>query len=455
LVVVCFTYNVYCLVGDTFTVNCAPLTTQRSDPIVSPGIASAHVHAVIGGNAFRRSMVAANAANLANATTCDKSLDHSNYWVPQLYHQRADGLWEMVHHKGSAVYYQKRTCNYSATATVCDDSVNIPLAFPDGFRMLAGDPLRRTQSYTDFRQTAVNIMCINNGYSKQYQGFPPVTCETMRAEVYFPGCWDGVNVDSPDHQSHVAYPAIGNFDGGVCPKSHPVAIFSIFFEFFFDTSPYTDFNRFAFANGDPTGFGFHGDFIMGWTDRNALQHAHANCISAADCPTLGNKGQTTETLIYPAIYEEEIGLHGPINLLPGFNPVNFSTEYLPRVKIAASNGAFIVSAGNGGPLKAAATVATASIFEMSQVSLPGNVTTFKNLADFEFISADNGGNGQLTADRDGPGGWESFIVTMNSDGTYSILAKADSKYVALQADSSLIANAVTIGATSSFKFLFV
>lgn len=34
--------------GDTFTVNCQPLTIQRSDPIVSPGAPSAHLHSVIG-----------------------------------------------------------------------------------------------------------------------------------------------------------------------------------------------------------------------------------------------------------------------------------------------------------------------------------------------------------------------------------------------------------------------
>jgi len=327
LSVVCFAYNVYCLDGDTFTVNCQPLTIQRSDPIVSPGIASAHVHSVIGGNAFSRSMVAANAANLANSTTCDKSLDHSNYWVPQLYHQKSDNTFEMVHWKGSAVYYQKRACNYSATAQNCDKSF-IPLAPPAGFRMLAGDPLRRTQNNADFAQRAISIMCMDIGDGgKEYNGFPPVRCTNMmRAQVYFPSCWDGVNVDTPNHQSHVAYPAIGDYNGGVCPKSHPVAIFSIFFEFFFDTSPITDFNRFAFANGDPTGFGFHGDFINGWTDLNALQHAHANCINAADCPTLGNQPATARDLIYPAIFEEQIGLNGPIPKLPGNNSFVWPTQ---------------------------------------------------------------------------------------------------------------------------------
>jgi hypothetical protein len=86
--------------GQLFTVNCSPLTIQRSDPIISPGIASSHVHAIIGGSAFQRTMSATTAVN-AKLTTCDKKLDKSNYWVPQLYHIRSDGKFEIVEFQGS------------------------------------------------------------------------------------------------------------------------------------------------------------------------------------------------------------------------------------------------------------------------------------------------------------------------------------------------------------------
>jgi len=307
--------------GDTFTVNCAPLTVQRSDPIISPGIASSHVHSIIGGNAFRRNMQGKFDAFDATATTCDKMIDHSNYWVPSMYHLRSDKMWELVTWSHAAVYYQKRACDYSATARNCDKSF-VPLAFPDGFRMVAGDPARRTQDNSDFAQKAISMMCL--GTNQEHGGFPTTKCDAIRAQVYFPSCWDGVNVDTADHHSHVAYPAIGDYNGGVCPQSHPKAVFSIFYEFFFETKNYTDFNRFAFANGDATGFGYHGDFVMGWTNRTLLQTAHKDCIDAANCPLLGNKPQTHEKLIYPAIYEEEIGLNGPIDKLPGNNPVVFS-----------------------------------------------------------------------------------------------------------------------------------
>lgn len=83
-----------------FTVNCAPLTIQRGDPIVFPGVISPHVHIVTGGTAFQQTEPNDVARN-AKATTCDKLLDKSNYWQPQLYHQRHDGKFELVKMQGN------------------------------------------------------------------------------------------------------------------------------------------------------------------------------------------------------------------------------------------------------------------------------------------------------------------------------------------------------------------
>ena len=78
---------------------------------------------------FQRTMSATTAQN-GKATTCDKILDRSDYWVPQLYHIRSDGLFEIVNFQESvgpsaprlplcwlnsilqAVYYLNRACDY-------------------------------------------------------------------------------------------------------------------------------------------------------------------------------------------------------------------------------------------------------------------------------------------------------------------------------------------------------
>jgi hypothetical protein len=56
-------------------------------------------------------------------------------------------------------------------------------------------------------------------------------------------CWDGKNLDSPNHQDHVAHPEAGATSfavvGGKCPASHPVKIPQVHYEvsmFFFSPS---------------------------------------------------------------------------------------------------------------------------------------------------------------------------------------------------------------------------
>jgi hypothetical protein len=83
------------ITGHHFTVSCDLLTIQFSDPIFSPGEPGPHVHTVIGGTAFNRSETPEEAV-AAQATTCDKILDHSNYWQPQLYHTDQNGLFNLV-----------------------------------------------------------------------------------------------------------------------------------------------------------------------------------------------------------------------------------------------------------------------------------------------------------------------------------------------------------------------
>lgn len=78
-----------------FTVNCNPLTIQRADPILFPGGVSPHVHVVVGGTAFQKTESNQQAID-SKATTCDKFLDKSNYWQPQLYYQSPNRTFSLV-----------------------------------------------------------------------------------------------------------------------------------------------------------------------------------------------------------------------------------------------------------------------------------------------------------------------------------------------------------------------
>ena len=86
--------------GDGFTIQCALLTVQRSDPIFAPGTPGIHVHAVVGGTAFNRTMKPEE-ARLARGTTCNVAMDKSDYWQPQLYHHMPNGYFELIPMIGS------------------------------------------------------------------------------------------------------------------------------------------------------------------------------------------------------------------------------------------------------------------------------------------------------------------------------------------------------------------
>jgi hypothetical protein len=90
------------------------LVTGRMDPIVNPGVASGHVHAVQGGNKFALTMTDTQAMD----STCTSSRvknDKSNYWTPSLYFvDPKTGSIESVEMFYMNVYYLYVTLGYSS-----------------------------------------------------------------------------------------------------------------------------------------------------------------------------------------------------------------------------------------------------------------------------------------------------------------------------------------------------
>ncbi|KAF2108326.1 hypothetical protein BDV96DRAFT_652894 [Lophiotrema nucula] len=305
-----------------FVVQCySRLFDQRADPVVSPGIAAGHVHTISGGNGFNVTMDFAKARS-SKCSTCNIKQDLSNYWNPKLYFKAQNGSFLSVpiigdqggDLGGMAIYYLFR-----------GDKLR---PFPPGFRMLAGDSSKRKET-DDFAGRAVSFKCVGVD-ATDHKGLPKTKCNQIRAQVTFPSCWDGKNVDSADHKSHVVYPATGNYDGGTCPSSHPVQLITLFYEVYYDTKGfknlwYGDKQPFVFSNGDATGYGYHGDFVNGW-DEASLQKGITTCSDGkADCEkrafgTLREQGEAQACKL-PSMIDEKVS--GVLPALPGCNPVTY------------------------------------------------------------------------------------------------------------------------------------
>jgi len=75
---------------------CSTLSVQRLDPLVEPGrVPSAHVHQIVGGNAFNASM-SGDIGEQANCTTCAYTEDFSNYWTALMYFRHQNGSYKRV-----------------------------------------------------------------------------------------------------------------------------------------------------------------------------------------------------------------------------------------------------------------------------------------------------------------------------------------------------------------------
>ncbi|GAA5863910.1 hypothetical protein JCM3774_004415 [Rhodotorula dairenensis] len=298
-----------------------PLVVQRADPLTNPGGISGHVHTISGGSGFNLDMTFQD-ARASKCTSCQVKQDLSNYWTPVLYFAHANGSFTLVDQGGLLIYYLPRR-NKADTGPV--------KAFPDGFRMLAGNPYKRSFDGSAMAK-AIGINCIGGQQkpTKRHE-FPTENCpDAMRMEIMFPSCWDGKHLDSPNHHSHVAWP-IGD-ENGPCPSGYPVRIETLFYEMWWSTDPWKDrwkeakntSQPFVLSTGDPTGYSLHGDFLNGW-DSKILQKAIDECTSKSgvieECKVFDlydYKDPDNKCFQSPAIKEATTGT---LPALPGCNPI--------------------------------------------------------------------------------------------------------------------------------------
>ena len=235
------------------------------DPIVYPGQAGvSHLHTFFGNDQASASSTGDSLIGSGNSTCAGGTLNRTAYWSPTMIDIRTG---QPVVATSSLFYYK---LGYLG---VKPNSVQV---FPKGLRIIAGD----SKNTAPVGGPYFRVECASGGGN---QGSIP-SCsigDTVNFAVVFPQCWDGVNLDSPDHKSHMAY-ATGNG----CPSTHPVALPEITLNVGYKV---TEVNTSAFwklSSDNYAGTGgrsLHADWFNGW-DVNTNKVFVTKCIGAnMDC----------------------------------------------------------------------------------------------------------------------------------------------------------------------------
>lgn len=248
-------------------VTCQYSHSLPDDPIVSPGQPGAsHLHDFVGATTANANSTANSL--LAGGTTCLMPADKSAYWVPALY-RNGTRILPAATGKHALFYYRRKGAPTGVTVQ----------PFPLGLKMIVGNANATSPSENPLLGSRIIWKCGPGSGTDLPQ--PPTQCNSgvMVVSLQFPSCWDGKNLDSADHRSHMSYP-----NGNSCPASHPVVLPRIesFFRYQVGTAP---IGTITLASGG--WWTIHADFFNSWQAAD-LQKLVDNCLNAPnikDCGT--------------------------------------------------------------------------------------------------------------------------------------------------------------------------
>ena len=190
----------------------------RTDPILSQGCVSDHVHTFYGPQLFHPSTTNEDLRNSdPRFSTSVYEENKSLYWHPTIYKVGEDPTtsepnYEIVDVSFSGPYYR---WDRDAPAPTVE-------AFPEGFQMIAGmDPT--LPGLNLFSECLCERPCTRDDglCESDSDFFPSKACGKMGIAMNFPTCWDdskGLG-DTGDPISHMAYTDDGTVTGA-CPEGY-------------------------------------------------------------------------------------------------------------------------------------------------------------------------------------------------------------------------------------------
>jgi len=203
---------------------CNPSHLGYNDPIVYPGLpGKSHLHQFFG-NTLTDANSTYQSLRSSGMSTCNSPLNRSAYWIPAM----LDGTGNVVKPDYISIYYKRRPDTDPLCQKIGKACVNLPrgLRFVFGKNML--DPSKASTGGGYFNCDGLPGGGFVSGHYPDIptaaKNCPNVAGNRLGAIISAPECWDGVNLDSPDHRSHVAYSQYIGQAYPQCPSTHPYVI---------------------------------------------------------------------------------------------------------------------------------------------------------------------------------------------------------------------------------------
>jgi hypothetical protein len=242
-----------------FWFTCTMSHVAADDPIIFPDQPGAsHLHEFSGNTST--DAFSTYDEMVGGDTSCNVPEDSAGYWIPQL--TLAGEPVAVTHY---TIYYW--------------GILGKTTPFPADLRIVAGATVGRPTGTNGVNK--VGWGCGHGGPT--YAAPPDCGSVPFRAHVVFPSCWDGVNLDAPDHHSHMAYGPRGKS----CPSSHPVMLPRLAFHVTYAVTNGAGARLSSDHSDDRGGSTLHADFWNTWV-QSELERLVATCINQLNrCKNMG------------------------------------------------------------------------------------------------------------------------------------------------------------------------
>lgn len=305
---------------------CAPGHVNADDPVIYPGQKGAsHPHQFYGNTGTNYQSTYEN-SRTTGLSTCMNIMNRSGYWQPAM----INGDGKVVRPDYVVVYYKGWPKNSPQCTPGSWNYVGRCVPVPNAIRFIFGyDMVSGTLptggaewkclAYPPGNNAGIGGPSANN-IVDAVAGCPDAQGGIQRLDLALkaPTCWDGKNLDSPNHRSHTADFIRANDPEGrfrvACPKTHPYAMPHFTLQIFWELDNTIDKSG-TWEPGRKTwylssdlmpgmppqkpGTTFHGDYWEGW-NQAVKKMWQDNCIDRLlNCNSgdLGN-GKALK-LIYP------------------------------------------------------------------------------------------------------------------------------------------------------------